>query len=60
MGLSEARARASIRISLSRQTTADEVDFALALIPAAVARLRQLSPTYGKGSANSVALQRSI
>jgi len=60
MGLSEARARASIRISLSRQTTADEVDFALALIPAAVARLRQLSPTYGKGSANSVALQRSV
>jgi len=45
MGLSEARARASIRISLTRQTTVEEVDRALELIPAAVLRLRQLSPT---------------
>jgi cysteine desulfurase len=44
MGLSEARARASIRISLSRLTTADEVEQAIALVPAAVARLRELSP----------------
>jgi cysteine desulfurase len=44
MGLSVARARASLRISLSRLTTEDEVDCALALIPAAVARLRRLSP----------------
>jgi cysteine desulfurase len=44
MGLSEARARASIRLSLSRLTTQDEVDAALAIIPAAVARLRELSP----------------
>ncbi len=44
MRLPEARARASIRISLSRLTTAHEIDLALALIPAAVARLRQLSP----------------
>jgi cysteine desulfurase len=44
MGLSEARARASIRLSLSRLTTQEEVDAALAILPAAVARLRELSP----------------
>lgn len=48
MGLSSARARASIRFSLSRLTTADEVERALELVPAAVARLRELSPTYKK------------
>src|SRR5580698_362704 len=48
MGLSPARARASIRFSLSRLTTAEEVDEALKLIPAAVARLRELSPAYNK------------
>ena len=44
MGLSVARARASVRFSLSRLTTEDEVECALALVPAAVARLRRLSP----------------
>jgi cysteine desulfurase len=44
MGLSEARARASIRLSLSRLTTEDKVEAALAILPAAVARLRELSP----------------
>ena len=48
MGLSPARARASVRFSLSRLTTDEEVDFALQLIPAAVARLRDLSPAYKK------------
>lgn len=46
MGLSPARARASIRFSLSKLTTEDEVDEALKLVPAAVARLRELSPTW--------------
>ncbi len=46
MGLSPARARASIRLSLSRLTTAQEVDEALKIIPDAVARLRSLSPTW--------------
>jgi cysteine desulfurase len=50
MGLSQARARASMRFSLSRLTTADEVDCALALVPAAVARLRKLAPTPRKQS----------
>jgi len=44
MGLSEARARASVRFSLSRLTTEDEVDLVVAMIPAAVARLRELAP----------------
>jgi cysteine desulfurase len=44
MGLSEARARASIRFSLTRLTTADEVAAAIQIVPSAVARLRELSP----------------
>ncbi len=48
MGLSAARARASIRFSLSKLTTEEEVDEALKLIPAAVAHLRELSPAYNK------------
>jgi cysteine desulfurase len=48
MGLSPARARASIRFSLSRLTTPDEVDEALKIIPEAVARLRSLSPTWAQ------------
>jgi cysteine desulfurase len=45
MGLSEARARGSVRFSLSRMNTADEVDTAVAMVPDAVARLRELAPS---------------
>ncbi len=45
MRLPEPRARASIRISLSRLNTQTEIDRALTVIPATVARLRQLSST---------------
>jgi cysteine desulfurase len=48
MSLSPARARASIRFSLSRLTTQEEIDEALKIIPAAVARLRELSPAWRK------------
>jgi cysteine desulfurase len=48
MGLTPARARASVRFSLSRLTTREEVDYALDIIPTAVARLRSLSPTWRK------------
>jgi len=54
MGLTPARARASIRFSLSKLTTEEEVDEALALIPAAVARLRDLSPTWRRPEAITV------
>ncbi len=46
MGLSAHRARASLRFSLSRLTTEQEVARAIELVPAAVARLRELSPVY--------------
>jgi cysteine desulfurase len=48
MGMSPERARASIRFSLGKQNTSEDVDFALELIPATVARLRELSPIYNK------------
>ncbi|MFZ2085162.1 MAG: IscS subfamily cysteine desulfurase [Candidatus Sulfotelmatobacter sp.] len=48
MGLRVDRARASIRFSLGKQNTAEDIDFALVLVPEAVARLRELSPVYKK------------
>ena len=48
MGLPVDRARASTRISLGRQNTDDEVDFAIGLIPETVARLREISPEWGR------------
>lgn len=53
MGLSAARARASIRFSLSKLTTEAEVDETLRLIPEAVAHLRELSPSYKKAAMTS-------
>jgi cysteine desulfurase len=46
MGLSPDRTRASIRFSLGKQNTEEDVDFALGLIPETVARLRELSPAW--------------
>jgi cysteine desulfurase len=46
IGLPASEARASIRFSLGRHTTAAEIDAALEIVPAAVAHLRSLSPTY--------------
>jgi cysteine desulfurase len=54
MGLPADRARASLRFSLGKQNTADEVDFALNLIPPTVARLRELSPVYNRRAAISI------
>jgi cysteine desulfurase len=48
MGVSVERARASLRVSLQKQTTDQEIDYALELMPAEVSRLRKLSPVYGK------------
>ena len=42
------RARASLRFSLSKLTTAEDVDYAIELVPQAVAKLRELSPFYSK------------
>jgi cysteine desulfurase len=51
IGLPASEARASIRFSLGRHSTAADIDAALEIIPVAVAQLRQLSPTYKKEAA---------
>jgi cysteine desulfurase len=48
IGMPAAEARASIRFSLGRHTTAADIDDALEIVPAAVAQLRRISPTYKK------------
>src|SRR5215831_5557903 len=53
MGLSHDRARGSLRFSLGKQTTSDDIDFAIQVIPETVARLRELSPTYQKAVVSS-------
>jgi cysteine desulfurase len=50
MGLRPDRARASIRFSLGKQNTPEDVDFALALVPATVERLRELSPVWSRSA----------
>jgi len=50
MGLRPDRAKASIRFSLGKQNTAEDVDFAMDLIPETVARLRELSPVWPKSA----------
>jgi len=53
MGLRADRARASIRFSLGKQNTAEDIDFALALVPETVARLREISPVYKRAAISS-------
>src|SRR5712664_1023501 len=53
MNLAPDRARASIRFSLGKQNTPEEVDFALDLVPQTVSRLRELSPVYNKTTVSS-------
>jgi cysteine desulfurase len=48
MGLRPDRARASLRFSLGKQNTAEDVEFAVTLIPETVNRLRELSPVYNR------------
>src|SRR6266852_4740260 len=48
IGLPPEEARASLRFSLGRHTTAADIDFALYIVPATVVQLRDLSPTYRK------------
>ena len=55
MGLPLARSRASLRFSLTRQNHDVDIDTALELVPAAVARLRELSPIYKKHLAETAA-----
>src|SRR5215472_4353008 len=48
MGLPHQRARASIRVSLGKQSTQEDIEFAGKVIPETVARLREISPLYQK------------
>ncbi len=51
MGMSPGQARGSIRFSLGKQNTADDVDFALNSLQDTVGRLRELSPVYKRDHA---------
>jgi cysteine desulfurase len=53
MGVLPERARASLRFSLDTNATEADVDFAVQLVPDAIARLRELSPVY-RGPAATV------
>jgi cysteine desulfurase len=53
MGLRSDRARASVRFSLGKQNTEEDIDIALALVPETIARLRELSPSYKKQAVHS-------
>jgi cysteine desulfurase len=46
MGLNRDRAKASIRFSLGKHNTAEDLDFALRLVSETIAHLRLLSPVY--------------
>jgi cysteine desulfurase len=46
MGLSPERARGSMRLSLGKQNTVQDVDDLLAVLPEVLGRLRELSPLY--------------
>ena len=48
IGLAAEDARATLRLSLGRQTSDEEIDFALETIPPVIERLRLMSPTYKK------------
>jgi cysteine desulfurase len=48
MGLPHQRARASIRISLGKQTTQEDIGFAIKVVPETVARLREISPVFNQ------------
>jgi cysteine desulfurase len=53
MGLPPEIARASLRFSLGKQNTPEDVEFALDLVPQTVARLRELSPVYNRTAVSS-------
>lgn len=52
IGLSQAEAKSSLRFSLGRHNIESEIALALEIIPAAVAQLRAISPTYRKAASH--------
>ena len=53
IGLSAERARASLRFSLGRNTTQEDIDYVTETIPNVVEHLRELSPLYKKPAASA-------
>ncbi|HSY33416.1 MAG TPA: cysteine desulfurase family protein [Verrucomicrobiae bacterium] len=53
IGLTPAEARSSLRFSLGRHTTRQEIDAVLLAIPQAVEHLREISPNYPKEMSSS-------
>jgi cysteine desulfurase len=53
MGLPPERARGSLRFSLGKQNTREDIEFAQSLVPHTVARLRELSPIYNRAGVSS-------
>jgi len=53
MGLPPEIARASLRFSLGKQNTPEDVQFALGLVAPTVARLRELSPVYNRATVSN-------
>jgi len=48
IGLKHHEAHGSLRLSIGRWTTREEVDYVLKVLPEAVERLRKISPYKGK------------
>jgi cysteine desulfurase len=50
LGLSHAEAHGSLRFTLGRHTTEEEIDYVLEILPKIIQRLRAMSPLYRKGA----------
>ncbi|MFQ5664259.1 MAG: cysteine desulfurase NifS [Terriglobia bacterium] len=53
IGLPPERARASLRFSLGRKTTREDIDYVVEVLPGVVEHLRELSPLYKKTAATT-------
>jgi cysteine desulfurase len=49
LGRTPEQARSSIRLSLGRYNTAEDIDATLAILPTVVERLRAVSPRWARG-----------
>jgi cysteine desulfurase len=58
MGLPPDQAHASIRFSLGKQTTEEDINYAIECVPKAVAKLREMSPVWKKRARATSATQR--
>ena len=54
MGIPHEICQSAIRISLGRENTEEEVDYALSIMPGVVARLREMSPLYKKRESGTI------